>query len=330
MVDSIMSSGQHAADLIGQLLAFSRKQLIEPKVLDVNKIVTEMEKMLQPIIGENTRVEIKLTPDLWPIKADPIQLEQVIANLAVNARDAMPDGGQLTIETANAILDQTYPASHFELQPGEYVLLAISDTGCGMNEKTKAHIFEPFFTTKEGSKGTGLGLATVYGIVKQNNGDIQVYSEEGVGTTFKTYFPRTGERAPESTPRAEAELPSGNETILLVEDAAGVRELAYLILDELGYTILEASNGEDALRVSAQYTEPIHLLLTDVIMPEINGKVLADKLLKARPDLKVLFMSGYTDDAIARHGVLDPDVAFIQKPLSVATLARKVRDVLDN
>jgi CheY-like chemotaxis protein len=199
-----------------------------------------------------------------------------------------------------------------------------------MNEETRTHIFEPFFTTKEGGKGTGLGLATVYGIVKQNNGDIQVYSEQDIGTTFKIYFPRTGESTPESPPKTEVELPSGSETILLVEDDTGVRKLTYQILQELGYTLLEATNGEQAVQVSARYADPVHLLLTDVIMPDTNGKVLADKLLENRPDLKVLFMSGYTDDAIAQHGVLDPGVAFIQKPLSVETLARKVRDVLDN
>jgi signal transduction histidine kinase len=212
MVDSIMRSGQHAADLIGQLLAFSRKQIIEPKVLDVNRIVTEMGKMLQPIIGENTQSTIKLSSDLWPIKADPIQLEQVVANLVVNARDAMPDGGQLMIETANVTLDESYLSSHFELQPGAYVLLAISDTGCGMSEHVKTRIFEPFFTTKGRGEGTGLGLATVYGIVKQNNGDIQVYSEEGVGTTFKIYFPRTGESAPEPDAKTKSPLPSGSQS----------------------------------------------------------------------------------------------------------------------
>jgi CheY-like chemotaxis protein len=262
---------------------------------------------------------------------DATQIEQVIVNLAINARDAMPDGGSLTIETANVVLDKTYITSHLAVQPGEYVLLAVSDTGNGMSEEVQTHIFEPFFTTKAEGKGTGLGLATVFGIVKQNGGDIRVYSEEGIGTTFKLYLPHAGEAAlPVSRPETETEFPTGNETILLVEDNAPVRKLFCKILKDLGYTLLEAENGQEALQAAAHYSGPIHLLLTDVIMPDMTGQVLAKTLPQTHSDMKILFMSGYTDEVVARHGVLDSGAAFVQKPLSAAKLARKVRTVLDN
>jgi CheY-like chemotaxis protein len=330
MVDSIHNCGQHAANLVRQLLAFSRRQIIEPKVLDLNHVVAKMDKMLQRIIGEDTVLKTSLASDLWPVKTDPTQFEQVIVNLAVNARDAMPEGGELTIETANAVLDETQVAGHYELPAGEYVLLAVSDTGVGMSEEIKTHIFEPFFTTKERGQGTGLGLATVYGIVRQSGGDIWVYSEAGLGTTFKVYLPRTQEGdLPGVGMRYEAGMPGGSETILLVEDDERVRQLVGQVLIDLGYELLDAGDGQVALQVSAEYSATIDLLLTDVIMPDMNGKVLAEALQRSRAGLKVLFMSGYADEAIARHGVLDPGVAFIQKPLSLVKLARKVRGVLD-
>jgi CheY-like chemotaxis protein len=242
----------------------------------------------------------------------------------------MPDGGKLTIETANFTLDAAYAAGHLEVQPGEYVLLAVSDTGLGMNEEVKSHLFEPFYTTKELGQGTGLGLATVYGIVKQSGGDIHVYSEEGVGTTFKVYLPRIGQATtPAARPPARPEMPAGRETILLVEDDEGARELARRVLRSLGYTSLEARDGQEALRLAADYPGTIHLLLTDVVLPGIGGRALAEQLARSYPGLKTLFMSGYTDNAIAHHGVLEPGIALLQKPFSPMELARKVREVLD-
>jgi len=330
MVDKILHSGERAAQLVRQLLVFSRKQIIKPELLELNQIVTKMEGMLSRIIGEYIQMKTSLKPDLWLIKADPAQIEQIIVNLAVNARDAMPQGGQLMIETANVSLDEAFVATHLEAQPGEYVLLAVSDTGHGMSEEVQAHLFEPFFTTKEQGKGTGLGLATVYGIVKQNGGHIWVYSEEGQGATFKIYLPRVREATqPLDQPQVDTELPRGNETILLVEDAVGVRELARRVLEELGYAVLVASNGQGALELAARHPDPIQLLLTDVVMPGISGRALAEQLQQIRPNLKVLFMSGYTDEAIARHGVLAPGVSLLQKPFTPTSLARKVREVLD-
>lgn len=332
MVGTILHSGQRAADLVRQLLAFSRKQIIQPQVLDLNIGVAEMDKMLRRIIGEDINLKTVLSPELWPVKVDPTQIEQVIINLAVNARDAMPIGGQLTLETANVVIDENYVAGHLGTQPGRYVLLAISDTGCGMSHEVKTRIFEPFFTTKALSRGTGLGLATVFGIVKQSGGDIWVYSEENVGTTFKIYLPCAEEKTltPPVRPEIRPEMPVGNETILLVEDDSGVRELLRQVLSRLGYTLLEARNGQEALRLIADYADPIHLLLTDVIMPGISGKALAEALAHIRPDLKRLFMSGYTDEAIVQHGVLDSGMAFLQKPFSPMTLAAKVRSSLDS
>ncbi|MFQ5614405.1 MAG: GAF domain-containing protein, partial [Anaerolineae bacterium] len=329
-VSKILGSGQRAADLVRQLLAFSRKQVIEPKVLNLKTVVADMDKLLRRIIGEDIALEANCAPDLWPVQVDPAQMEQVIVNLAVNARDAMPEGGKLSIETSNVILDQGYARQHAEVSPGEYVLLAVSDTGVGMREEVKAHIFEPFFTTKEVSKGTGLGLATVFGIVKQSGGHIWVYSEEGQGATFKVYLPRAKETAPSlSGPVVGAEMPSGHETILLVEDDKGVRDLARRVLHTQGYTLLEAEDGQAALQLAARHAGPIHLLLTDVIMPGLSGKALAEQLAQTRPDLKILFISGYTDDAIAHHGVLVPGVALLPKPFSLIDLAHKVRAALD-
>ena len=330
MVSSILHSGQRAADLVRQLLAFSRKQIIEPEILDLNAVVANMDKMLRRVIGEDIQLKTVLAPDLWSVKIDPTQLEQIVVNLAVNARDAMPDGGRLTIETANVFLDGAYMATHVEAQAGQHVRLAISDSGVGISEEAMAQIFEPFFTTKELGRGTGLGLATVHGIVKQNGGDIQVYSEQDVGTTFKVYLPSAVEIGSEKTfPEIEVEIPTGHETVLLVEDDATVRSLVQRVLQSLGYNLLEAEGGQEALQIAAGYDDFIHLLLTDVVMPDINGKKLAEELLQTRPDLKVLFMSGYTDNAIAHHGVLDPGTAFVQKPFSPTVIAHRIREVLD-
>jgi PAS domain S-box-containing protein len=330
MTDKILEAGQSAADLVRQLLAFSRKQVIEPKVLDLNDVVANMHKMLRRIIGEDVELATVLAPGLWSVKVDPAQIEQVIVNLVVNARDAMPQGGRLTIETANEILGKEEDACYLEPQPGEYVLLAVSDTGLGMNKEVKARIFEPFFTTKEVGKGTGLGLATVYGIVKQGGGGIWVYSEEGQGTTFKIYLPRAEEVASMSAQaEVRADMPSGSETVLLVEDDLRVRELVRRVLRGQGYTLLEAQDGQEAWRMASQYAGTIDLLLTDVVMPGMGGRVLAEQLVEARPEMKIIFMSGYADDAIGHHGVLEPGVVFLPKPFSPMNLAHKVRVVLD-
>jgi PAS domain S-box-containing protein len=330
LVGKVQYSGQRAASLVRQLLAFSRKQILEPQVLDLNAVVNDLNHMLQRIIGEDIQLKISLTPGLWPVKVDVAQIEQVIVNLAVNARDAMPRGGQLAIETANAVLDESYLAHHLEARLGEHILLAVGDTGIGMSPEVKTHLFEPFFTTKERGRGTGLGLATVYGIVKQSGGHIWVYSEEGIGTTFKIYLPRA-QGATRRFVWAEAAgvPPSGSETILLVEDDANVRELVQRVLQGQGYTLLTAPGAQEALGLAAQHSGLIHLLLVDVVMPDMSGQALVRSLARTYPDLKILFMSGYTDEIIAHHGVLDPDVAFLQKPFNAMTLARKVRQVLD-
>jgi signal transduction histidine kinase len=330
MVGHILSAGQRAADLIHRLLVFSYKQTIEPQVLTLNILVANLHKMLRRIINENIRIETVLAANLWPVKADPAQLEQVILNLAINARDAMPNGGQLTIATTNVVLDEAYTHRHFNVQPGAYVLLTVSDTGVGMSAETQAHIFEPFFTTKARGYGSGLGLATVYGIVKQNQGDIWVYSEAGQGTTFKIYLPRAEAAAlPPTHDEAIADKPRGNETILLIEDDARVRELTQTVLAEQGYTVLAAEDGQAALQVAADHPSPIHLLLSDVIMPGMSGKDIAGQLSRMYPDLKILFMSGHSDDTLAHFGVLEPDVAFLPKPFGPFVLANKVRAVLD-
>jgi len=286
--------------------------------------------MLRRIIGEDVRMETHLSTDLGLVKIDPSQMEQVIVNLAVNARDAMPNGGKLVIELTNALLDKDFVENHFEAEAGEYVLLTVSDTGCGMSNKVKARIFEPFFTTKAMGKGTGLGLATVFGIVKQAGGTIWVYSEEEIGTTFKIYLPLAKETTvSRSRQETEEVLPSGSETILLVEDNANVRELIRYTLEGLGYALLEAENASEALQGFEAYPDHIHLLITDVIMPGMSGKELAGQLVERQPNLIVLFISGYTGQVIAQQGVLEPGVEFLQKPFSPATLAQKVRDVLD-
>ena len=327
----VSKAGGRAAGLTRQLLAFSRKQVLQPETLDLNRVLTDVEKMLRRIIGEDIDFEKVLTPDLGLVKADPGQIEQVIMNLVINARDAMPEGGKLTIETSNVELDADYSAVHTGVAPGPHVMLAVTDSGVGMDEQTKARIFEPFFTTKEKGKGTGLGLSTVYGIVKQSGGSISFYSEPGTGTTFKVYLPRelSVTTSKVTKPTTVRRRTRGTETILLVEDADALREVARRIIQAAGYTVLAAGSGDEAISTSAQHTGDIHLLLTDVVMPRMGGRVLAQELAKTRPALKVLYMSGYTDDAIVHHGVLDPGTHFISKPFAAADLQRKIREVLD-
>jgi len=329
-IAQIRKAAEGAAALTRQLLAFSRQQVLEPKVLDLKATVAGTEKLLQRLIGEDVQLATALAPDLGAVKADPIQLEQIIINLAVNARDAMPAGGRLTIEAANVEMDEVYVRSHAPARPGRYVMLALSDTGIGMDEQTKARIFEPFFTTKESGKGTGLGLATVYGIVKQAGGFIWVYSEPGRGTSFKVYLPRVDEAAEPAVARpATTEPRRGAETVLVVEDAASVRMVTRQVLERYGYTVLEAPNGETALRLAAKHHGPIQLLLTDVVMPGLSGRQLAEQLSRLRPEMKVLYVSGYADNAIVHHGILDSGVAYLQKPFTPESLARRARDVLD-
>jgi two-component system cell cycle sensor histidine kinase/response regulator CckA len=330
-VDEIQKAGKRAASLTSQLLAFSRRQVLQPRLLDLNMIVSNTVKMLRRLIGADIQLVTMLSSDLGHVKIDPGQMEQVIMNLAVNARDAMPRGGKLTIETANTLLDDSYAREHISMQPGPYVLLAVTDTGVGMNAETRSHIFEPFFTTKETATGTGMGLSMVYGIVKQSGGYIWVYSEPGKGTTFKIYLPQIEEAEDSALQRDDTGyLPRGTETILLVEDELAVRDLTARILSELGYTVIEASNGEEALQISSERAHgEIDLLLTDVVMPQMSGKLLTDLVKAARPGIKVLYSSGYTDNALVHHGSLEPGTAFLQKPFSPSGLARKVREVLD-
>ena len=329
-VEEIKKAGERATSLTKQLLAFSRKQVLQPRVLELNTAVAEMDNMLQRLIGEDIELITSLDPALGRVKADPGQIEQILLNLAVNARDAMPEGGKLTIETANVDLDQTYARSHVAVRPGPYVMLAITDTGFGMSPDVQARIFEPFFTTKEQGKGTGLGLSTVYGIVKQSGGNIWVYSEPGRGTSFKVYLPRVEEELTRVDTRVPIpEKTQGSETILLVEDEEAIRSLMRSILQEQGYTVLEAGHGPQALQISQTHSGPIHLMLTDVIMPQTSVREFAQKMWKLRPHLKILFASGYSDDAIVHHGVLEEGTNFIQKPFTIAGLTRKVREVLD-
>ena len=329
-VEEIKKAGERATSLTKQLLAFSRKQVLQPRVLELNTAVAEMHKMLQRLIGEDIELITSLDPALGRVKADPGQIEQILLNLAVNARDAMPEGGKLTIETANVDLDQTYARSHVAVRPGPYVMLAITDTGFGMSPEVQARIFEPFFTTKEQGKGTGLGLSTVYGIVNQSGGNIWVYTEPGRGTSFKVYLPRVEEELTRvETGVAIPEKTQGSETILLVEDEETIRSLMRSILQEQGYTVLEAGHGPQALRISQTHSGPIHLMLTDVIMPQTSVREFAQKMWKLRPHLKILFASGYSDDAIVHHGVLEEGTNFIQKPFTIVGLTRKVREVLD-
>ena len=329
-LEEIRKAAERSADLTRQLLAFARKQTIAPKVLNLNETVAGMLKMLQRLIGEDTRLTWQPAPNLWPVKIDPSQIDQILANLCVNARDSIADVGKITIETGNSVIDGDYCAHHVGFVAGEYVQLTVSDNGCGMNKETLAHVFEPFFTTKGVGEGTGLGLATVYGSVKQNNGFINVYSEPGLGTTFTIYLPRHVGRAEQARTATSVEpVPYGQETILLVEDEQSILNIATMMLTRQGYTVLPANTTAEAIRLAGEYAGKIHLLMTDVVMPGMNGRDLADNLLSLCPQLKCLFMSGYTADVVAHRGVLDADVQFIHKPFTLSDLAAKVRDVLD-
>jgi PAS domain S-box-containing protein len=327
--EAIEKATMKSAGLVRQLLAFSRRQVMEMIVLDFNSLLRNLEKMLRRIIGEDIELLTVLADDLGRVKADPGQIEQILFNLVVNARDAMPQGGKLTIETANVKLDEAYARNHVAVTPGSYVMLAVSDTGVGMTPEIREMVFEPFFTTKEKDKGTGLGLSTVYGIVKQSGGNIWVYSEPGQGTTFKIYLPRVDEPLTKEREKEESELFRGVGVILVVEDEKMVRKVVLEVLRKQGYSVLEAADEEDALLICQQYKDTIHLMVTDVVMPKISGPELAKRLVVFHPEMKVLYMSGYTDNAIVHHGVLDKGVNFIQKPFTIEGLARKVREVLN-
>ncbi len=330
LVAEIGKAGERAAGLTQQLLAYSRKQILQLKVLDVNDLVTNLKKMLSRMIGEDVVLTTRLAPDLHPVLADAGQIEQVLMNLSVNARDAMPAGGKLTIETANVRLDETSRGANDEVQYGCYVRITVSDTGCGMDAATQARIFEPFFTTKGPGQGTGLGLAMVYGIVKQSGGSIKVASAPERGTTFTLYLPSLGDEVPpgKGQPAAGKTL-VGTETVLLVEDEDAVRTILHHLLQRRGYNVLMAANGTEALAVAAQHSSGIDLLVTDVVMPGMDGRQVAEALRRLHPNMQVLFLSGYTDDAIMRHGILESETAFLQKPFASAALAKKVRELLD-
>lgn len=331
-VEAIIECAERAATLTQQLLAFSRKQVIAPKIINFNEVLNKTESMLQRLLGEDVELINHAHADIWPIKADASQMEQIIMNLAVNARDAMPNGGKLILETHNVDLDSSYSKEHAGVDPGQYVMFAVSDTGHGMPENVRARIFEPFFTTKGVGKGTGLGLSTVYGNMKQNNGFISVYSEVGHGTTFKLYFPKV-RRAEEVEMISQPEVnmsPRGHETILVVEDEPRVRAVAVSLLTKHGYKVLEASNGGEALLICEQEKDKIDLMLSDVIMPNMNGRQLADRLALVKPGMKVIFMSGYTDNVIAENGILEAGASFIQKPFNPSSLLKLLREKLDS
>jgi nitrogen-specific signal transduction histidine kinase/CheY-like chemotaxis protein len=330
-IQEISAAAERAAALTRQLLAFSRKQVLQMRPVNLNSVVADVEKMLRRLIGEDISLTANLDPELALISADPGQLEQVLINLAVNARDAMPGGGALTITTDNARLSDEHGERHLGAAPGKYVMLAVTDTGSGMTKEVQQRLFEPFYTTKGPGKGTGLGLATVHGIVKQSGGDVYVYSELGHGTTFKVYFPLLTNATDILTATAEhrAVTPRGSETVLLAEDDESLRALGARVLSGLGYNVLVARTGSEALRIVAEHNGLIHLIATDVVMPEMNGSQLVEKVLEARPEIRVLFMSGYTDDEVMRRGVIDGQTAFLQKPFTPDLLAHKVREVLD-
>jgi len=329
-VECVLNSARRGANLTNQLLALSRRHAVQEEVLNLNTVVADTNEILKRLIGEHIEMITMLDPSLEHVKADPVQIEQILMNLAVNARDAMPQGGQLTIRTANAFLNKAYCCRYKEVVPGHYIMLSVSDTGHGMDTEVQSHLFEPFFTTKEKEKGTGLGLSTVYGIIKQSSGHIEVESAPGKGSTFNIYLPRVEEIPQSHKPAAaHAELPHGTETILVVEDEEKVRALIATVLHNMGYTVLEGCNGEEALRIAKQHQDPIHLLLTDVIMPRLSGIDLANLLLAQRPEMKILFISGYTDGELASYGGMTSEMPLLQKPFRTEILARRVRDVLD-
>jgi PAS domain S-box-containing protein len=328
-LQEILNAAKRSVNLTRQLLAFARKQTISPVVLDVNDTISSMFKLLRQLIGENIDLAWQPGLDIWPVKMDPSQIDQILANLLVNAKDAIGGVGSITIETDNVEFDDAYCARNMGFVPGKYVMIAVSDTGAGMERQTLDHLFEPFFTTKEIGKGTGLGLATVYGIVKQNNGFINVYSEPGDGTVFKIYFPRTEDGLAEIPAAKAGKNLRGNETVMIVEDEESILNLGASILKQYGYTVISAKSPDDALALAKQFDGEIHLLVTDVVMPRMHGKELMEKLRDTRPGIKSIFMSGYTANAIAHHGVLESGVQFLQKPFSVKALAQKVREVLD-
>jgi two-component system cell cycle sensor histidine kinase/response regulator CckA len=330
-LEEIRRAGEGASALAQQLLAFSRKQVLQTRVFDLNTAVSTVSKLLERLVAENIELVSVLDPALGAVEADPGQIEQVIMNLAINAGDAMPAGGRLTIETANVDLDESHTSHYLDIEPGPYVLLAVTDTGLGMDPETAQRVFEPFFTTKDVGKGTGLGLSTVFGIVKQSGGDIGVYSEPGQGTTFKIYLPRVASRVDRVESRSSAPtLAGGSETILIADDEELVRSFEREVLVERGYTVLEARGPRHALELAREHEGDIHLLLTDVVMPELNGRELSDQLTQSRPEMKTLYTSGYASGAIVQHGILEPGVAFVPKPLNVVSLTQKIRDVLDS
>lgn len=333
-VEQIRKASERAADLTRQLLAFSRQQVMEPQIVDLSLILEGMEGMLQRLLGEDVVLNTVKGNELWHVKVDPSQVEQVIMNLAINARDAMPEGGKLTIETRNVDIDEAYASEHFGAKPGPHVMVAVSDNGAGMDKQTQTRIFEPFFSTKPKGKGTGLGLSTVFGIVQQSGGNIWVYSEAGKGTTFRVYLPRTlDQHVTQHVSQMAAPAPvvlHGTETVLLAEDEDQVRDVASGVLQRYGYHVLEARNAGEALLTCEAHPGTIHLLLTDVVMPQMSGRQLAERLAKVRPEMTVLFMSGYTENAIVHHGILDSGISYLQKPFTPETLVRRVRQVIDS
>jgi two-component system, cell cycle sensor histidine kinase and response regulator CckA len=328
-VEEIAKAAGRAGAITKQLLVFSRRQMLEPRVVSVNAIISQIEKMLHRLLGEDIRLTLDLQVDVANIKADPNQLEQAIVNLAVNARDAMPSGGQIFLQSANVHLDATYVQTHLGVQPGDYVMIAMTDTGHGMDAETRRRAFEPFFTTKERGKGTGLGLSSVYGMVKQSGGDIWVYSEPGRGTTFKLYFPQVHRAVETSVAETERFEPQASATVLVVEDEQAVRELTVRMLQRLGYSVLSAASGREAIEVSNSFSGRISILVTDVVMPEMSGRQVADAVLAARPEVKVLFLSGYTEHTTIHQGI-GSGVNFLAKPFSCETLARKLLEITNN
>jgi len=332
-IEEIRKAGRQAAALTRQLLAFSRKQIIQPQIINLNDILENTEKMLRRTIGEDIEFKTMFEPNLWDVKMDSGQIEQILMNLVVNARDAMPTGGKLTIETANVELDDVYFQNHgMKSVPGSYVMIAITDSGIGISEGIRTRIFEPFFTTKERGQGTGLGLSTVYGVVKQNNGHILVESELGKGTKFKVYFQKikTDEVSDDTEEKLDENRLKGSETVLVVEDSKTLLKLTRKMLESYGYKVLTAQNANEAMETFNRYDKPIHLLLTDVVMPGMSGRKLAEQIQSESSKVKVLYMSGYTDDTISKHGILNDDIEFIEKPFSQKDLGLKVRNVLDH